>query len=375
MTATDSSAATAGPIIIDSGQTEPSEWQKKIEGEWVSNPSLFDAEGVWQAYENVSRASEFRDGQTRYWMRTQLEGAGRLRNRFELGANFDFGVIDSDENRVYTGPDFYGTGQPYGLFVDSHYYSPGWQVDLRTWNYVLPDLSTQVYSSVLHDGWTVVVSGRRKAELDRVVAGITGAGGKAEAIALDVSSKDDVNRAAEAIIAKHGRIDLLVNSAGVNVPRRSWEDFDLDGWNKVVDINLNGVLYCMRAVLPAMRRQKDGCIINVASWAGRHVSKMTGPAYTTTKHAVLALTHSFNMDECVNGLRACCLSPGEVATPILMQRPVVPSDAEQARMLQPEDLGRTIAFVASMPPRVCMNEILISPTHNRGFMQQAASPD
>ena len=78
---------------------------------------------------------------------------------------------------------------------------------------------------------------------------------------------------------------------------------------------------------------------------------MPGPAYTTTKHAVLALTHSFNMDECVNGLRACCLSPGEVATPILKSRPVVPSEEEQAKMLQPEDCGRTIAFVASLPPR------------------------
>ncbi len=168
---------------------------------------------------------------------------------------------------------------------------------------------------------------------------------------------------------KHGRIDLLVNSAGINVPKRSWADMELEGWDRLVEINLNGVLYCMRAVLPAMRAQQDGCIINVASWAGRHVSKMPGPAYTTTKHAVLALTHSFNMDECVNGLRACCLSPGEVATPILKLRPVVPSEEEQARMLQPEDLGRTIAFVASMPPRVCINEILISPTWNRGFVQ------
>ncbi len=139
---------------------------------------------------------------------------------------------------------------------------------------------------------------------------------------------------------------------------------------KVVEINLNGVLYCMRAVLPAMRKQKDGCIINVASWAGRHVSKMPGPAYTATKHAVLALTHSFNMDECANGLRACCFSPGEVATPILKSRPVPPNEAEMAKMLQPEDCGRTIAFVASMPPRVCVNEILISPTHNRGLFRR-----
>ena len=131
--------------------------------------------------------------------------------------------------------------------------------------------------------------------------------------------------------ARHGRIDLLVNSAGINVPKRSWDDMELDGWNKLVEINLNGVLYCMRAVLPTMRKQKDGSIINVSSWAGRHVSKMPGPAYTTTKHAVLALTHSFNMDECVNGLRACCLMPGEVATPILKLRPVVPSDEEQAQ--------------------------------------------
>jgi NADP-dependent 3-hydroxy acid dehydrogenase YdfG len=225
------------------------------------------------------------------------------------------------------------------------------------------------------DGWTVVVSGRRKDALDSVVAKIAKSGGKAEAIVLDVSKSDDVTKAAEQIVAKHGRIDLLVNSAGINVPKRSWADMEIDGWNKLVEINLNGVLYCMRAVLPAMRKQKDGCIINVASWAGRHVSKMPGPAYTTTKHAVLALTHSFNMDECVNGLRACCLSPGEVATPILKLRPVVPSEAEQARMLQPEDCGRTIAFVASMPPRVCMNEILISPTWNRGFVQMPHNRD
>ena len=229
--------------------------------------------------------------------------------------------------------------------------------------------------SLAAEGWTVVVSGRRKDALDGVVARIAKSGGKAEAIVLDVSKKADVNKAAEQILAKHGRIDLLVNSAGINVPKRSWADMELEGWDKLVEINLNGVLYCMRAVLPAMRKQKDGCIINVASWAGRHVSKMPGPAYTTTKHAVLALTHSFNMDECVNGLRACCLSPGEVATPILKLRPVVPSEQEQARMLQSEDLGRTIAFVASMPPRVCINEILISPTWNRGFIQTPISRD
>jgi NADP-dependent 3-hydroxy acid dehydrogenase YdfG len=98
------------------------------------------------------------------------------------------------------------------------------------------------------------------------------------------------------------------------------------------------------------------------------VAKLTGPAYTATKHAVAALTHSFNTDECVNGLRACCLLPGEVATPILRRRPQPPSDEDMARMLQPDDLGRTIAFIANMPSHVCMNEILISPTWNRSLI-------
>jgi NAD(P)-dependent dehydrogenase (short-subunit alcohol dehydrogenase family) len=105
------------------------------------------------------------------------------------------------------------------------------------------------------DGWTVVVSGRRRDALEAVVAGITRSGGKAEAIVLDVSKSDDVTKAADQIVAKHGRIDLLVNSAGLNVPKRSWAEMELEGWEKLVEINLNGVLYCMRAVLPAMRAQ------------------------------------------------------------------------------------------------------------------------
>lgn len=219
--------------------------------------------------------------------------------------------------------------------------------------------------ALARDGWTVVISGRRQDVIDKAAASIVKAGGKAEALALDVANADQVESVAQAIIGKHGRIDLLVNSAGLNVPRRSWEQVDNAGWDKVVDVNLNGLLYCMRAVLPTMRAQKEGSIINVASWAGRFVSKMTGPAYTATKHAVVALTHSFNLEEFKNGLRACCISPGEVATPILKSRPVPPSEEDMARMLQPEDLGRTIAFVANMPPHVCVNEILISPSWNR----------
>src|SRR5438309_11468711 len=85
------------------------------------------------------------------------------------------------------------------------------------------------------DGWTVVVSGRRRDALDTVVTKVTGAGGAAEAIPLDVSIAADVNKVAEQILKRHGRIDLLVNSAGVNVPKRSWADMELEGWDKLVD--------------------------------------------------------------------------------------------------------------------------------------------
>jgi NADP-dependent 3-hydroxy acid dehydrogenase YdfG len=116
-----------------------------------------------------------------------------------------------------------------------------------------------------------------------------------------------------------------------------------------------------------MRSRRDGLIINVSSWAGRYASTLTGPAYNATKHAVVALTESINMEEGLNGIRATSVLPGEVATPILEKRPVPPAPEVRAKMLQAEDLGRTLLFLASLPPRACVNEIIISPTHNRFY--------
>jgi NADP-dependent 3-hydroxy acid dehydrogenase YdfG len=215
---------------------------------------------------------------------------------------------------------------------------------------------------------SVVLSGRRPGQLEAAVAEIAAAGGKAEAAPLDVADKDAVARVAAGILERHGRVDILVNSAGINLPTRFWKTLTPESFAEIVGINLNGALYCIHAVLPAMRARKDGLVINVSSWAGRFETYMTGPAYNASKHAMAALTHSLNDEECVNGVRACVIYPGEVATPILRNRPKPPSSEEIQRMLQPEDLGRTIRFVAEMPPRVCVNEILISPTWNRFFL-------
>lgn len=217
-------------------------------------------------------------------------------------------------------------------------------------------------------GVTVVVSGRSREGLDETVALIAKAGGKAEAVLLDVSDKAAVAAAGAEILKRHGKVDILVNSAGLNLSTRLWKQLTPDTFDHIVGINLNGALYCIHAVLGAMRAQKDGLVINISSWAGRFEEYLTGPAYNASKTALAALTLSLNDEECVNGIRACCIYPGEVATPILRHRPVAPQREEVERMLQAEDLGKTIRFVAEMPPRVCVNEILITPTWNRFFV-------
>lgn len=216
-------------------------------------------------------------------------------------------------------------------------------------------------------GATVVVSGRSMPTLEETAALVKKAGGKVEIRKLDVADKKAVARTAAAIEKKHDRIDILVNSAGTNVPNRSWDAVTIEAWESVVRTNLDGMFYCCHSVLPGMRKRRDGLVINISSWFGKVVLPLSGPSYTASKFGAAALTESINAEEGGNGVRACVICPAEVATPILLKRPVVPPKEEQDRMLQEEDLGRTIAFVASMPARACVNEIIISPTHNRFY--------
>ena len=218
-------------------------------------------------------------------------------------------------------------------------------------------------------GARVVISGRTQRTNESGLAQLKSVG-SAEAIQLDVSDKSAVTRAAADIEKRHGRIDILVTSAGTNIggAKRNFRSMSLEGWDDVVRINLDGLFYCCYAVIPGMRARKDGLIINISSWAGRYASVLTGPAYNATKRAVIAVTESINMEECVNGIRATSILPGEVATPILEKRPVPPTAEERARMAQPEDFGAAILFVATMPARTCVNEVVIAPTWNRFYV-------
>ena len=198
--------------------------------------------------------------------------------------------------------------------------------------------------------------------------------GSAQAVQLDVADKHAVAAVAAGILAEHGRIDILVNSAGTNATQRNFDVLTTDAWDDVVGINLSGSFYCAHAVLPAMRAQRSGLIINVSSWAGLYATKLTGPAYNTTKRAVLALTESINMEECMHGIRATSLLPGEVATPIMEKRPTPPSQEQRDLMVQAQDMGQAILFLAQMPARTCINELVISPTHNRFYLGGLETP-
>jgi len=220
-------------------------------------------------------------------------------------------------------------------------------------------------------GATVVMSGRRGEVLEREAAKILRAGGRVEIEPLDVSEQPAVQRVAGAILARHGKVDILVNSAGLNTTNRYWRNQTPEGWAEVIRINLDGTFYATAAVLPAMRAQRDGVVINISSWAGVHHATLTGAAYNASKHAVSALSETINMEEGIHGIRACAICPAEVATPIMDRRPVPPSAEDRARMLRPEDLGHIIRFVAELPAHACINQMIISPTWNRIYLAAA----
>ncbi|MCF8112192.1 MAG: SDR family oxidoreductase [Desulfobacteraceae bacterium] len=217
-------------------------------------------------------------------------------------------------------------------------------------------------------GATVVMSGRRAEVLEKEAAAIKKSGGRAETLSLDVSDANAVQQAAEAIAERHGRIDILVNSAGTNTRNRFWDDQSFEGWDRVIRINLDGTFYCTKAVLGFMKEQKDGLVINISSWAGIYNSSVVGPAYNGSKHAVVSITETLNLEECKNGIRACVICPGEVDTPIMEQRPVPPPPEIREKMLKDEDLGRTIRWVAEQPPHMCVNQIIVSPVLNRFYI-------
>ncbi|HYZ31790.1 MAG TPA: SDR family oxidoreductase [Crenalkalicoccus sp.] len=218
------------------------------------------------------------------------------------------------------------------------------------------------------EGAAVVLTGRRKEPLEAVAARIREAGGTAHVQPADCGDADQVARVAGWIRGTLGRLEVLSSNAGVNITERDWRRLSPAGVEEVVRGNLLSAFFVAQAVLPLMRAQGGGVMIHTASMAGRHVSPMSGSAYAAAKHAVVAMSHGINMEECTNGIRSTAFCPGEVNTPILKKRPNPLSQQDLDRMLQPEDCADLICYVAGLPPHVTMNEVWLTPTWNRGYV-------
>ncbi len=214
-------------------------------------------------------------------------------------------------------------------------------------------------------GASVVLGARRVDRIQSLADELTGSGGKALAITTDVTHCDQVKRLVDAAVQTYGRIDVMINNAGL-WPHSPLERLKIDDWNRMIDVNIKGVLYGIAAALPYMKQQKAGHIINVSSVAGHKVRPGTA-VYAATKHAVRALSEGLRQEVKPYNIRTTVISPGAVATE-LPNSVTEPDIAENIHKFYEEiaipadSFARAVAFAMSQPEDVDVNEILFRPT-------------
>jgi NAD(P)-dependent dehydrogenase (short-subunit alcohol dehydrogenase family) len=209
------------------------------------------------------------------------------------------------------------------------------------------------------EGWHVALVGRQEPSL-RDTAALAASDGRVRVFPCDVSDADAVAATGSQVLDTLGDVDVLVNSAGINVPRRSFETLSIDDWHRVIATNLHGAYYCVRAFLPRMRARQTGTIININSDVGKVARDIAGAAYVSSKFGLHGLTQQINAEERGRGIRACSICPRDINTPLLDKRPQPPPPDVRARMLQPEDIADCAWLVATLPPRVVLDEISLS---------------
>ena len=215
------------------------------------------------------------------------------------------------------------------------------------------------------EGATVVICGRNRERLQTAALSIQGVGA-VHPWPLDVTDRTQVGELVGKAIDRFGKIDILVNNAGVNVVERTMERIEPESWDYIMAVNATGAFNVAAEVLPHMRDRGDGLIVNVTSTAGCRASDLGGAAYSASKHAMDAFTKVVSLEEGHRGIRATVIAPGEVDTPLLDVRPVEVSAEHRARILRPEDVAAAILFVATLPPRAHVPELIIKPV-NQAF--------
>jgi NAD(P)-dependent dehydrogenase (short-subunit alcohol dehydrogenase family) len=218
--------------------------------------------------------------------------------------------------------------------------------------------------ALAREGCRVAISGRDGKKLQQA-AGRFDAQPPILTRACDVTDRTAVENLVAWAIEQLGWLDIVVNSAGVNVRKRKMCELDPVDFDRVMAINCTGFFNVLHAVLPGMRQRRDGLIVSLSSVAGKRAWPLAGPAYCASKFAATALGTAVGLEERPNGIRITSICPGEVDTPILDQRPVPLSAAERARMVHPEDIGACVVALAKLPPHVIVPELIITPTYQQ----------
>ena len=208
------------------------------------------------------------------------------------------------------------------------------------------------------NGWRVALIGRTESSL-KETAQIAGKG--ALIVPCDIAQPAAVEAMGKKVLAEFGDVEVLVNAAGTNTPRRSLKELTLDKYRELVETNLTGSYLCVQAFLPGMRSRGSGTIVNIVSDAGKQASAKSGAAYAVSKFGMAGLTQSINAEERANGIRACAIFPGDIDTPLLDKRPQPPPPEARAKMLMPEDLAECVWLCVNLPSRALVEEILIRP--------------
>jgi len=214
------------------------------------------------------------------------------------------------------------------------------------------------------EGAAVVLGARRTERIQALADELKSLGGQAIALPTDVTQSDQVNALVATAVQTYGRIDVMLNNAGL-MPHSPLERLKIDDWNRTIDVNMKGVLYGIAAALPHMKQQKSGHIINVSSVAG-HKVRPGSAVYAATKAAVLVISEGLRQEVKPYNIRTTVISPGAVATE-LPDSVTEPDIAENVRKLYkmaiPADsFARAVVFAMSQPDDVDINEILFRPT-------------
>lgn len=209
-------------------------------------------------------------------------------------------------------------------------------------------------------GCKVAIGGRRVEKLEEAAKKYEGPG---ELLfhELDVADRASVSTAMSWFESTLGPIDILVNAAGINIKDRTMAKMTPEEWDKVLSVNATGAYNIMNAALPSMRSRKHGTIINVSSIAGKRAIELGGIAYCASKFAMTALGTAAGQEEAENGIRITNVYPGEVDTPLLLQRPKPVSEEHRSRMLQPSDIAELVVTICQLPQRAHVPEIVIKP--------------